>query len=376
MSSFRPLIAICGTTGVGKSKLAIELARALSQCPRGQAPWQGAKVINADSMQVYAGLDVLTNKVPLHEREGVEHLLMDFKRPGEQYIVGQWVQAAMDLIDDMHRRREIPIVVGGTSYWIQHLLFPGRLAGEEVSSSPPAVRMSLEATLVYSAGVGLHMHNLLTALDPVVAARWHWKDTRKVIRCLNIIKDTGKRPSDIFDEQSKDMPKPRYDSLCFWLYSDPEVLKPRLDSRVDAMLEQGLLDEVRALIDISNDNADKPQPENVDFTQGIYQAIGYREFYAYLTNPHATVEDFAKAVEDMKTSTRQYAKRQVQWIRNQLRPVVEGSDQSEHKARLYLLDAAGEWVKARGIGAANGFCCRSGQVGRRSTKQRAGRNGW
>ncbi|KAL1683454.1 IPP transferase-domain-containing protein [Schizophyllum commune] len=368
MSSFRPLIAICGTTGVGKSKLAIELARALSQCPRGQAPWQGAKVINADSMQVYAGLDVLTNKVPLHEREGVEHLLMDFKRPGEQYIVGQWVQAAMDLIDDMHRRREIPIVVGGTSYWIQHLLFPGRLAGEEVSSTPPAVRMSLEATLVYSAGSGLHMHNLLTALDPVVAARWHWKDTRKVIRCLNIIKDTGKRPSDIFDEQSKDMPKPRYDSLCFWLYSDPEVLKPRLDSRVDVMLEQGLLDEVRALIDISNDNADKPQPEDVDFTQGIYQSIGYREFYAYLTNPHATAEDFAKAVEDMKTSTRQYAKRQVQWIRNQLRPVVEGSDQSEHQARLYLLDATGEWVKARGIGAANGFCCRSGQVGRGSTK--------
>ena len=131
----------------------------------------------------------------------------------------------------MHKRREIPIVVGGTSYWIQHLLFPGRLAGEEVSSSPPAVRMCLEvqqaldtlpphlldlwndlpqeATLVYSAGAGLHMHNLLTALDPVVAARWHWKDTRKVIRCLNIIKDTGKRPSDIFDEQSKDVPKPR-----------------------------------------------------------------------------------------------------------------------------------------------------------------------
>ncbi|KAI4522525.1 tRNA isopentenyltransferase [Schizophyllum commune Loenen D] len=390
MSSFRPLIAICGTTGVGKSKLAIELARALSQCPRGQAPWQGAKVINADSMQVYAGLDVLTNKVPLHEREGVEHLLMDFKRPGEQYIVGQWVQAAMDLIDDMHRRREIPIVVGGTSYWIQHLLFPGRLAGEEVSSSPPAVRMSLEiqqaldtlpphlldlwndlpqeATLVYSAGAGLHMHNLLSALDPVVAARWHWKDTRKIIRCLNIIKDTGKRPSDIFDEQSKDVPKPRYDSLCFWLYSDPEILKPRLDSRVDAMLEQGLLDEVRALIDISNDNADKPQPEDVDFTQGIYQSIGYREFYAYLTNPHATAEDLAKAVEDMKTSTRQYAKRQVQWIRNQLRPVVEGSDQSEHQARLYLLDATGEWKRGVGRVVANGFCCRFGQVGRGGAK--------
>ncbi|TRM59476.1 IPP transferase-domain-containing protein [Schizophyllum amplum] len=341
--SFRPLIAICGTTGVGKSKLAIELARALAQTPRGHAQWRNAKVINADSMQVYIGLDVLTNKVPLHEREGVEHLLMDFKRPGEQYIVGQWVQAAMDLIDDMHRRQEIPIIVGGTSYWIQHLLFPGRLAGEDISPLPPAVRMSLdEASLVYSAGVGLQLHTLLTALDPPVAARWHWKDTRKVIRCLNIIKDTGRRPSEIFDEQSKDVPKPRYDSLCFWLYSDPEILKHRLDSRVDAMLEQGLLDEVKALINISRGRTDEPAGEEVDFTQGIYQSIGYREFYQYMTTPGAGPEEYALAIENMKTSTRQYAKRQIQWIRNQLRPAIEGADQGEHQTHMYLLDATGE----------------------------------
>lgn len=110
-------------------------------------------------------------------------------------------------------------------------------------------------------------------------------------------------------------------------------------------------------------------PPSVHRTNLPLTAIpGYREFYAYLTNPHATAEDLAKAVEDMKTSTRQYAKRQVQWIRNQLRPVVEGSDQSEHQARLYLLDATGEWKRGVGRVVANGFCCRFGQVGRGGAK--------
>ncbi|EEB87238.1 hypothetical protein MPER_15498, partial [Moniliophthora perniciosa FA553] len=90
--AFRPLIAICGTTGVGKSKLAIDLALALSQS---NATWKGARIINADAMQVYVGMDIITNKVPLSERQGVEHLLMGFKSPTEQYVVGEWVRDAL-----------------------------------------------------------------------------------------------------------------------------------------------------------------------------------------------------------------------------------------------------------------------------------------
>lgn len=98
MPPFRPLLAVCGTTGVGKSKLAVELALRLSSSPsHPQLPhgWNGARVINADSMQVYAGMDIITNKIPLHEQKGVEHALMGFKQPGEQYVVGEWVQDAM-----------------------------------------------------------------------------------------------------------------------------------------------------------------------------------------------------------------------------------------------------------------------------------------
>lgn len=96
----RPLITICGTTGVGKSKLGIELALALSDHTRKHGGFQGARIINADAMQVYAGLDVLTNKVPVEEQRGVEHLLMGFKNPAEQYVVGQWVKEASRLVRD------------------------------------------------------------------------------------------------------------------------------------------------------------------------------------------------------------------------------------------------------------------------------------
>jgi tRNA dimethylallyltransferase len=98
--ALRPVITICGTTGVGKSKLAIELALALSRGTRKSA-WHGARIINADSMQVYSGMDVITNKVPETERRGIEHLLMGFKEPGEQYVVGEWVNDAIKLVGQL-----------------------------------------------------------------------------------------------------------------------------------------------------------------------------------------------------------------------------------------------------------------------------------
>jgi hypothetical protein len=102
MTSLKPLIAICGTTGVGKSKLSVELALKLGQeiyqGSSGEHQWRGGRIINADSMQIYTGMDIITNKIPQTERMGVEHLLMDFKQPGEQYVVGQWVQDAIEVV--------------------------------------------------------------------------------------------------------------------------------------------------------------------------------------------------------------------------------------------------------------------------------------
>nr|GAT57573.1 tRNA isopentenyltransferase [Mycena chlorophos] len=296
-------------------------------------------------MQVYAGLDVLTNKVPEAEQQGVPHLLMGFKHPGEQYLVGQWVKDAINAIDESHRNNQVPIVVGGTSYWMYHLIFPDRLSQHapipmsdtilaSLASLPPELRElfnSLPSQQAPDAALdpdaAARAHRLLQALDPQMAARWHWKDTRKVFRSLCILKDTGRRPSDIVSEQSETVLKSRYDTLCLWLYAEPTALHPRLDDRVDDMLDRGLLDEVRALRRISEANES-------DYTLGIYQSIGYREFHGYLTASAPADNMFREAVENMKTSTRQYAKRQISWIRNKLLPAVHAAE-----VPTYLLNA-------------------------------------
>ncbi|KAJ4488303.1 tRNA isopentenyltransferase [Lentinula aciculospora] len=374
--ALQPLIAICGTTGVGKSNLAVEIA--LQLATSGRKTWKSAKIINADAMQVYAGMDVITNKISISERQGVEHVLMGFKSPHEQYVVGQWVKDALSAVNNAHEKNQIPIIVGGTSYWIQHLLFPNRLAKDintlddgdrplsrifetseeqelasSIKSLPPGLlnlfnRLPDPAPSANSdPEEAFQLYNLLKALDESVAARWHWKDTRKVLRSIRIIQETGRKPSELIHEQSQDILQPRFRTLCFWVYSKPEILKTRLDLRVDKMLKQGLLEEVRALQAFSN-NADISDNEETtsDYTFGIFQSIGYKEFHRYLSSPDPTEDEFSEAVKSMKTSTRQYAKRQTSWLRNKLLPMLYAANNSRHRngdtdpsTFTYLLDA-------------------------------------
>ncbi|KZT28700.1 tRNA isopentenyltransferase, partial [Neolentinus lepideus HHB14362 ss-1] len=371
----RPLIAICGTTGVGKSKLSIELALALANSRGTQKHgWHGARIINADSMQVYTGMDIITNKVPESEQQGVEHLLMSFKNPGEQYVVGEWVSDAVREINETHAQHKIPIVVGGTSYWIQHLLFPDRLAttsrpsdrpaehtqlphemAQYVSKLPPELQSLLHdlpeepPDASVDSRSAFSLYNLLKDLDPAAASRWHWKDTRKVLRSLEIIKETGRKPSDIWNEQSGNVMKPRYRTLCFWLFAEPSALNPRLDARVDDMIKQGLLDEINSLQKIATAGYSPftdsqyrlSSPSPVDYTLGIYQAIGYKEFHDYLNSSNPTEASFKEAIDRMKLSTRQYAQRQVKWIRNKLLPAVYATQVTDKSSiTAYLLDAS------------------------------------
>ncbi|KZT11452.1 tRNA isopentenyltransferase [Laetiporus sulphureus 93-53] len=382
--ALRPLIVICGTTGVGKSKLAIELALAIAQGSENRRhDYRGARIINADAMQVYHGMDIITNKVPVQEMCGIEHLLMGFKQPGEQYFVTEWVRDAMKAIEETHKRNEVPIVVGGTSYWVQHLLFPNRLVSADQNSAlssgdssvgseelkPLFASLPAELLDLFNAlpargpsagaqpGLAMSLYNLLSALDPKTAKLRHWKDTRKVLRSLCIIRDTGRRPSSIYAEQSENIAIPRYRTLLFWLYAKPDILKPRLDARVDRMVEQGLLNEIRALRSIASagssvisfqsqgeEETGSREPD-IDYTLGIYQSIGYKEFHEFLSNPTSSDDAFQAALESMKSATRKYAKRQIMWIRNQLLPAVNAANNTSRTnigsdiAPAYVLDA-------------------------------------
>ncbi|KAH8833494.1 tRNA isopentenyltransferase [Flagelloscypha sp. PMI_526] len=353
MALARPLITICGTTGTGKSKLAIDIALRLADKTK------GARIINADAMQVYSGMDIITNKVPPAEQCGIDHLLMGFKQPGEQYVVREWVNDAIRLIEETHRAGQIPIVVGGTTYWIQHLLFPNRLSSEGYSpaqQSPTLTRpsssaldtklQSLPHELLHlfrnlpevppsasdSPSSAMQLHSLLAHLDPSVAQRWHWRDTRKVLRNLCIIKEQSRLVSEVISEQAIQPETLRYPTLCFWLFCKKDRLDLRLDSRVDQMVQRGLVDEIREL------RAKAGDLDMADYSLGIYQSIGYKEFRDYLALDVHSDELFHQALNAMKATTRRYAKSQVSWMRNKLVPTLT-SAVSPDIGTCYLLDA-------------------------------------
>jgi len=234
MPRTKSIVAIVGTTGAGKSRLAVDIARTFK-----------GEVINADAMQVYRGLDIITNKFTHDEMYGVPHHLLGCKVPGEEYVVGHWVSDTIQLvscscvrskmshvscqIEDMHARDILPVIVGGTTYWMQHLLFPNRLVGspskqrnKENIEYSPIVQQSLAllsweqrqlfdtlpvgnsaAECIPSDDYSLRLHTLLSSIDPDMASRWHWRDTRKVLRNLQIIKESGQRASEIIREQDQ-----------------------------------------------------------------------------------------------------------------------------------------------------------------------------
>jgi tRNA dimethylallyltransferase len=234
MPTGKSIVAIVGTTGAGKSRLAVDIARLFN-----------GEVINADAMQVYRGLDIITNKITRNEMRGVPHRLLGCKAPGERYVVGHWVSDTIQLVSrpdmhlklshisykikDMHARDVLPVIVGGTTYWIQHLLFPNRLVADpstttnrEITEYSPIVEQALASlsteqrqlfdTLpgsnsapetIPSGEYQLRLHTLLSSVDPDMASRWHWKDTRRVMRNLQIIKETGQQASEIVRKQDQ-----------------------------------------------------------------------------------------------------------------------------------------------------------------------------
>ncbi|GAA6052700.1 hypothetical protein JCM3770_007181 [Rhodotorula araucariae] len=399
-----PLVAVIGTTGVGKTDLGVELAKALSS--RASPPKHG-EILNHDSMQCYRGLDVITNKATAEEMQGVPHHLMGFLEPGEEWGVNEFLRDALDKIEDLQRRDAVPVAVGGTTYYLQNLVFPNQLVNDvssranspepsftgpalvpeprtladvahfppsllhSISSLPPeslALFLALPALPSISSPSDLPpsfplallpprlrspetlvpaLYSLLQALDPASAARWHWRDVRKVRRALEIVWE-GRRWEDVREEQQRRPSEgPRFRTLIFWLYAENDALHPRLDRRVDKMLDRGLLDEIDRLWEIAN----APGAEPTDYSKGIYQAIGYKEFSPYLSlahrSPTLTLEMspelralFNEGIRTMKTSTRQYAKRQVKWIKGKLLPAVRAAQEDGEDVEVVLLDAS------------------------------------
>ncbi|KAJ2740978.1 tRNA dimethylallyltransferase, mitochondrial [Coemansia sp. BCRC 34301] len=360
------LIAITGTTGVGKSQLAIDLARAVN-----------GEVINADALQVYKGYDIITNKVTSEEMLGVPHHLLGFVEPSREYTVQMFEQDALRKIHEIHQRNRVPILVGGTNYYIQSVMFSKSLISttSRDPGSPDAASLGVagfrEFELQHAAKSDQDLWEELRAADPVMAENWHANNRRKVLRSLEVLAATGRPHSEWIRESEAAREKEevlRFQTLVFWLYADPLTLNQRLFGRVDKMIERGMFGELEQLGRDMADQAAFVGPSD-SFSAGLKQAIGFREFAPYLaaistglanTTDEALESLRRQGVEDMKISTRRYAKRQVAWIRNKLLPECNSTLTKSVKARPYVLDATdlSTWsslVKAQGVEIAKRF---------------------
>lgn len=275
-----PLIILTGPTAVGKTALSIELAKDLN-----------AEIISADSMQIYEYMDVGSAKVTKEEMDGVIHHLIDEVKPDYAFSVSEFQKRANKYIKDIDDRGKKVLVTGGTGLYLNSLIYDMDFAK---SNSNSKLREELELELKEN-GID-YMHEKLKALDEDAANRIHKNNTKRVIRALEVCLD-GKKMQDFSTELKYNE---NYQPIIIVLNRDREVLYERINKRVDLMMENNLIDEVKHLLDIGYD-------KNLISMQGI----GYKEIVKYLEGEYSLDE----AIEIIKRDSRRYAKRQITWFK-------------------------------------------------------------
>lgn len=286
------LVVIIGPTAVGKTDLSLELAEQFD-----------GEIISGDSMQVYREMNIGTAKAAPEELARVPHHLIDIISPSDEYSVAQFQDSATRLITEINQRGHLPFIVGGTGLYIESVTHRFQFSQ---TSQDPELRDRLQR-LADTEGVEA-LHSRLEAVDPVTAERLHPNDVKRVIRALEIYECSGYKMSD-FQLRAQYSP---YDLVIIGLTMDREKLYQRINHRVDLMIEAGLIEEVRSLLD-----------RGYDATLVSMQGLGYKEVIPYLYG-EVTLE---KAVNDIKQRTRHFAKRQLSWFRRM--PQIEWFDMTD-----------------------------------------------
>lgn len=280
----KPMIILTGPTAVGKTDLSIQLAKAIN-----------GEIISADSMQVYRHMDIGSAKVTPEEMDGVPHHLIDVLEPEEEFNVVVFQKLAKEALTGIYERGHIPIIVGGTGFYIQALLYDIDFTENDGDT---AIRRELEK-LAQIQGAGC-LHQMLQEIDPESAAAIHQNNVKRVIRAIEFYRQTGKKIS-LHNEQEREKQSP-YQFLYYVLDTDRKTLYERIDRRVDLMMEHGLVDEVKHLADMG-------------CTRDMVsmQGLGYKEILDYLSGEIPLEE----AVYILKRDTRHFAKRQITWFKRE-----------------------------------------------------------
>lgn len=300
------VLAIVGPTGSGKTKTAIHLCQHMN-----------AEIVSMDSMQIYRRMDIGTAKPSEEELDAVKHHMIDIVDPDQLFTVSMYREMAVKAIDDILSRGKTPILVGGTGLYLQALSYEMTL-GENGADSE--LRKELNRIADTSGGPE-KLHQRLRAVDPISAQKLHPHDIRRVIRALEIFETTGKRKGEQAEETKKEGP---YHILVYGLSLPRDQMYARINARVDEMIEQGLVDEVKTLLE----DGIQPRKEG-----GAMQAIGYKEIVSALQGEMEIYE----AVALIKQGSRRYAKRQWTWFRRDNR--TQWFDWTEYDSHESLLEA-------------------------------------
>ena len=297
------MIVLTGPTAVGKSKLSIQLAKTI-----------GGEIIYADSMQVYKYMNIGTDKITPEKMQGVPHHLIDFMDPKEDFNVFVFQKLVKEAISDIASRGYVPIIVGGTGFYIQAVLYDVDFTETDEDDS---YRKELEERAKTE---GVHvLHEELRAVDPESAEAIHENNSKRVIRALEYYKKTG-RPISEHNREQHERTSP-YDFKYFVLTDKRETLYSRIDKRVDQMIDEGLEEEVRDLLTLG-----------IPRTATSMQGLGYREMFGYLDGEY----DLDRAIYLIKRNTRHFAKRQLTWFKREKDVIWLDKKDFEHNDDLIL----------------------------------------
>ena len=280
----KPLIVLTGPTAVGKTSLSISLAKAVN-----------GEIISADSMQVYKGMDIGSAKIRKEEMQGVTHYLVDILEPEEEFHIVKFQELAKAALEEIYAKGKIPILVGGTGFYIQAVTrdIDFTQAEQETSYREELEQFAKEKGAEY-------LHEKLREVDSKSAENIHANNVKRVIRALEFYHQNG-TPISEHNEEQKQQTSP-YNLAYFVLTAPREILYERIDRRVDQMMEEGLLEEVKSL-----------RERGCHRGMVSMQGLGYKEILAYLDGEYPLEE----AVRILKRDTRQFAKRQLTWFRRE-----------------------------------------------------------
>ena len=309
----KPLIILTGPTAVGKTKASIGLAKAI-----------GGEIISADSMQVYRHMDIGSAKITKEEMANVPHYLIDVLEPEEEFHVVRFQQMAKAAMADIYSRGKIPIIVGGTGFYIQALLYDIDFTENEGDS---VYREKLEA-LAKEKGAA-YLHGQLAMVDPKSAEEIHANNIKRVIRALEFYHQTGQKISEHNErERQKESPY----QFCYFVLNDRrECLYERIDQRVDQMIRNGLVQEVQTL-----------KERGCTKQMVSMQGLGYKEIFSYLEGDCSLEE----AVYIIKRDTRHFAKRQLTWFKRERDVIWVQKDELNYDDKK-LLQSLLESIKER-----------------------------